>query len=693
MQIKKILAMLLALALAVTSLTCLTALAEPAAEDDILLNFNFDSNSLTDATGNATLSINNTARAKVEDEKFYSIYGKGGNSGFITTPTAAFKALDYNPLALAGNAVTISMDVTVDNFATHKAANQVYSATLFAYTGTTSNKNSMMFLRFNSAGNLVLNSGGGSSINMGDPVLTATDDTQELHIELQQVTSPNGNTVTNLYVNDALISSQADMASFGSLAAKTVDENGVYIIGGTLYDDSWFLDGTIDNVIIKKGAADIPYDADAVTAAEDAVRAIGTVEHTDACKEKIDAARQAYNVLDAAGKYYFSSELLAVLEQAEKDYNIIDGKVMEFTFDDNSLADTYGRVNLALRETTHTQVVDEKLTVDSIVTYATNSWDSISGFKQATYDPISLTGKTFTFSTDLILEENTAFNTNLFAYHGGWDGSKARSMAGIRFDSSGHLVVRVELNGVQGTNLQTSVCYANTSSGEDSIVGKTTPTNFAVTQREQEDHSILTQILVDGEVVASSTAVPSFYDAVALGAPYTDSDYAFGSSNWGGGHSIHGSMDNITIYNYDITDVPAEPIAYDCISAGAALSEGADQYDITWNMELLDQLADDQFVTFNEAYAVVDYGVIVTAAEDAMDAYGKLLAESEDTAAKVDGQAYKTSFGQTAYSHFAYRRTGVKAGVTRCTQFYLTYADADGNTYTVLSGVNQQLAQ
>ncbi len=136
------------------------------------------------------------------------------------------------------------------------------------------------------------------------------------------------------------------------------------------------------------------------------------------------------------------------------------------------------------------------------------------------------------------------------------------------------------------------------------------------------------------------------------------------------------------------------PVAILCNSSIAASNEtDPAKSDLTWNMELVDQLADDLFATFNETYTVVDYGVIVTATEAAMDSYGRQLAENQNTAAKVDGQAYKTSFGSTAYSHFAYRRTGVKAGATRYTLFYLTYADADGTTYTVLSDANQQLAQ
>ena len=57
--------------------------------------------------------------------------------------------------------------------------------------------------------------------------------------------------------------------------------------------------------------------ADAVTAK---INAIGTVTYTAECKEKIDAARTAYNALTEAQKALVSAETLAVLTNAETTY-------------------------------------------------------------------------------------------------------------------------------------------------------------------------------------------------------------------------------------------------------------------------------------------------------------------------------------------------------------------------------------
>ena len=84
----------------------------------------------------------------------------------------------------------------------------------------------------------------------------------------------------------------------------------------------------------------------------------------------------------------------------------------------------------------------------------------------------------------------------------------------------------------------------------------------------------------------------------------------------------------------------------------------------------------------NSKYDVVDYGVIVTATPEDMTNAGIPLIGEEETS--VERKAYQTSFGTTAFSYYAYRRTGVAPGRSRYAVFYLTYQDAE-QEYTVLS--------
>ncbi len=708
MQIKKLLAILLALALAVTSLTCLTALAKTQNEIDgtVWMNLDFeDSGTMTaaqDKVSGTALVISDTAIAgfdgvTIGNGALNSGYYKYGTyNGYAGRHWYSFLALDYNPLAQAGRNLTISMDVVVNNWASHSGAR--YNVNLLSYTGSTANSDSVFAIRLNSSGLVAIRFKEGTYTATSGG-LEETDAPQTMHIEIAQIVSDLGNTITQYWVNGEMTYTSSNVPSLYTKATKAVASTGRYAIGYPLIDDGYFLDGSIDNVVIRSGADIITYDTDAVAAAEALVDNLGEITYPDS-KEALTAARQAYTDLGVAEKYNYSK--LAALEAAEAEYtelqkavSVIDGKALEFTFDgDSPLSDTHGRVDLSILKEEDCKVEDGKLVLSPRAFYS-GWWTRANEFSQTDYDPIRMAGKDLTIRTIFSLEEDVAsgsqFNTTIFAYQG----STGNCIA-ARFSGAGLLYVRATLDGVE-TNL-----YAGGSDGgqnygdetyENTLVGKGN-VQMDVTQRVQEDGTILTQILLDGTVVAASTAVNSFYDVVQAGSTKSSPTYSIGSQNYDGGRTLGGSIDYFAIYNYDITDAPAAPIAYACNSAGAALSDGAaDQYDITWNMELLDQLAGDQFATFNGTYTVVDYGVIVTAAEDAMDTYGKLLAESEDTAAKVDGKAYKTSFGQTAYSHFAYRRTNVKAGATRCTQFYLTYADADGNTYTVLSGVNQQLAQ
>ncbi len=130
---------------------------------------------------------------------------------------------------------------------------------------------------------------------------------------------------------------------------------------------------------------------------------------------------------------------------------------------------------------------------------------------------------------------------------------------------------------------------------------------------------------------------------------------------------------------------PAAPKAAIAAMVQAGVASRAEEtglYDLTWNVELLDQYQQDNFASFNRDFRIVDHGVIVTATpEDMTDALASGVYQP--------GKAYQTSFGDHAYSHFAYRRYNTKEGVNRYVTFYVTYAGADGeNPVTVYSSTD-----
>ncbi len=137
---------------------------------------------------------------------------------------------------------------------------------------------------------------------------------------------------------------------------------------------------------------------------------------------------------------------------------------------------------------------------------------------------------------------------------------------------------------------------------------------------------------------------------------------------------------------------PVDPLEVTVPSALVAPDETS-KYDMTWNVDLVDGFH-DLFVTFNDTYDVVDHGVIVAASAENLETYGVTLALQDPSvsgAVNPDSGKYyaaKTSFGNAAFSHYAYRRTGVAAGAYRYVLFYVLYEDADGNQYLAASDIS-----
>lgn len=91
------------------------------------------------------------------------------------------------------------------------------------------------------------------------------------------------------------------------------DDDGYYTVASTVYFDE-----------IKVVNADIDdgddVDQTAANAVVEMINSIGTVDASDACKEKIEAARVAYNLLTEEQKALVSKDALKVLTEAEESY-------------------------------------------------------------------------------------------------------------------------------------------------------------------------------------------------------------------------------------------------------------------------------------------------------------------------------------------------------------------------------------
>ncbi len=127
-----------------------------------------------------------------------------------------------------------------------------------------------------------------------------------------------------------------------------------------------------------------------------------------------------------------------------------------------------------------------------------------------------------------------------------------------------------------------------------------------------------------------------------------------------------------------------EILSENILSNDVAYDQEAGAYDLTWNVSVTNSLdpADAQtFVDFNDAYEVVDAGILVTAdPQAAEDAKALAMGDNvENPAASVQGKAYKESFGTTVYSHFSYRRTGVAEDRVRVVITYIVYQEKEGN--------------
>ncbi|MDE6432908.1 MAG: leucine-rich repeat protein [Lachnospiraceae bacterium] len=120
------------------------------------------------------------------------------------------------------------------------------------------------------------------------------------------------------------------------------DEKGGYVVDSSLYFDdikAVSVDADIlaaadkdTNLIITSkpisecGAADVEAlpDYAARDAVEEAIKAIGDVAYTEECKEAIDAAKEAYDNLDASLKALVSKELVQAMQDADATYNKVD---------------------------------------------------------------------------------------------------------------------------------------------------------------------------------------------------------------------------------------------------------------------------------------------------------------------------------------------------------------------------------
>ncbi len=127
---------------------------------------------------------------------------------------------------------------------------------------------------------------------------------------------------TQIYVNGEW---KAETGSSYALA-DIAGENGIFYVGKANWGTGEYYQGYLDEVSIYDYALDakdvsILYQApEAVNKAVEMIKAIGTVENTKESKDRIDAAREAYDALFKLQKEMFDTEVYALLTNAEETY-------------------------------------------------------------------------------------------------------------------------------------------------------------------------------------------------------------------------------------------------------------------------------------------------------------------------------------------------------------------------------------
>ncbi len=493
-------------------------------------------------------------------------------------------------------------------------------------------------------------------------------------------------TTTEIYLNDTLAGTSTSVLSFSvasayteimQLGASAADPNPPfhgYISDWNYYSKNF----TMEDVYTAIHGAP-QFDEAAIAEVEQKIAAIGTIDSSAEALQRIQAAQAAFDTLSALDQTRVSNRNVLAGAMG-KYYNAVananDGKLLDMDF--TSWNDTQNRITATAGSAVSAAAGTK--TGDAAVSFApgeTRNDNAYVQFPAADYNPLAYAADGLTISFVANLQEMANFTT-LFSVGNG----------------SNFLVMVPQGDGV-GFRAAVKINGAETSLAAPLDSQKLNEWAVYTLTQDAQGHTVL---YMNDTQVAESDGVGSIYTAVANAG--TNMQYSLGLTSLFNDATLRGAVSQWSIYNYAMTADQVTAMANAALSeevltvsivSGNAVASG-DMFDLTWNVNLTNQF-DDAFRTFNEKYTVVDHGVIVTATEEAMERYGRLLAESEKLDNQVAGQAYKTSFGTTAFNHYSYRRTNVAAGRQRYAMFYVTYAEEGGATFTVLSSAASLQAQ
>ncbi len=650
MQTKRILAVLLALCLLVSTVPAMTLFA--SADSSLVASFDFTTGSLTDTVGkSATITINDSENCYLTEEGLYlNRYTRGWWSD-----ANRLSQSDLDLFQLMGENATMNIAFHLDSLPESRCY-------IFGYDGgwggsrirsdalirAYSDGSVQLFTEYDNGTGYTSNtlSSGANEIAAGDNVLTLTQSVVD------------GVTTTMIYLNGKLIASSTSAISLSYLAS--VGSSG-YSFGSANWDDNKpELGGTFYKADFYRFTMTEQQVAGLMTDATGNFEVAYANWKNNASMQNLETALNAYDALlpDDAATYTDQYAELAVAapslyrDKAEAAVNALQAVEPSTAPSYKVLLDAAAAAIVAA-ETAGAEVTDLAATVTQA-------------------------SETYTAAVAALVKlDNSAVVTSVSGDGSPWgDGPFANA-----FDSSDE----TKLGGSPITSISWSVDapymvvgyslttgYDASSSGRGRCPGSWTLEASA----DGANYEVIDTVARSGMEDIDSKEYQYLLENPGL---YQHFKITFGSSS-----TV--ALNEISLYT-----VPAPVAPIDATFTSSTPTSGENGIDLTWNVSLVDGF-DDAFATFNATYDIVDAGVIVAATTDDLDRYSRTLAESENLAAKEPGLAYKESFGTTVYSNFSYRRTNVQEGRSRYIAVYITYTDGV-DTQTLLVQGDGLIAQ
>ena len=707
MKAKKLLALLLSMAMVFTMMTALTVTSASAVvtDDDLLLNLDF-----TSYNGEATVS-DTTGNLTVNTEGFVSGTGRlDGQSSikFDGNQRIKWRCDDYDPFAHAEDGLTISAWMKYDV--------RIGWTQYFAYKKERfEGQNSGFVMQGNGDGNR------GNAIRANYMYRERQFDLQDGCFERGEITMDNWVMVTytqdnsgtvKIYVNGQEMGSRAiDIPNLYTLASSS-DSNGMFSLGAPLPDEDWFeywspdskFNGTMANFSVygktlTAGEIESLYDPtkavdpEKVANVENLINAIGTVTLSDTSLNAIKTAKAAYNELNASEKETVSN--YGGIATAYDTYYTLaeaanDGKAVYFDFENENALDIEKRIDATVSGVTVAPGKEAGSKAYQFDTTKSRDDNMYIRWDAGEYNPFARGNNGISIATWIKAADMNDFTT-LFSF--GKTGNHAFVIVPRSWNNGG---LRAAIKtGETETDIVGSRSLIAEDMGEWALV---TFTQDTVTKEAK--------LYINDELVATATLHTSLYD-LANGNLPNDAKYSLGYVSFYNDNNMQGSMDDFAIYNKVLSvddiaellnptpEIPEELQLSIAISSKTESATASDinKQDIVWNATVLvGGLSNESaYEAFNNSEInIIEYGVFYGTSRAAVGKWADL-----DTDPTLSSTLRKSVFGAVAegeteinmFTTYGFRlRNCVKTAV-RAAAFYVTY-EFNGTTKTIISGID-----